>query len=300
MGEVYRAHHGMMRRPSALKLIRGDRASAGTLARFEREVQMTARLTHPNTITIFDYGRTQDGVFYYAMELLDGATLQQIVAASGPQDPGRVVRILTMACGALSEAHAIGLIHRDIKPANIMLCTQGGERDVVKLLDFGLVKELEVGGDLTLSAANTLTGTPKYMAPESILDPGSADARSDLYALGAVAYFLLAGAEVFDGKSVVAVCSQHLSQPPAPFASRGASIPPALEAVVLACLDKQPDRRPQSAGELRRRLDACDVEPWRAEQAARWWSDHRAILDRDRETGDDALRTLSIDRRPID
>ena len=172
MGEVYRARHGMMRRPSAIKLLRPDRAGEVNLSRFEREVQLTARLTHPNTITIFDYGRTHDGVFYYAMELLDGATLQRIVAVDGAQPAGRVVRILAMACGALTEAHAIGLIHRDIKPANIMLCTQGGERDVVKLLDFGLVKELEVDRDVKLTGASTVVGTPQYMAPESILDPG--------------------------------------------------------------------------------------------------------------------------------
>jgi serine/threonine-protein kinase len=187
MGEVYRARHGMMRRPTAIKLLRGDRAGEIDLGRFEREVQLTARLTHPNTITIFDYGRTHDGVFYYAMELLDGATLQRIVAVDGPQPPGRVVRILGMVCGALTEAHAIGLIHRDIKPANIMLCSQGGEHDVVKLLDFGLVKEFEVDRDVKLTAASIVVGTPQYMAPESIVDPDSVDARTDIYALGAVA-----------------------------------------------------------------------------------------------------------------
>src|SRR5262249_1383349 len=158
--------------------------------------QLTARLTHPNTITIFDYGRTDDGVFYYAMELLDGATLERVVEVAGPQAEGRVVRILTMACGALTEAHAVGLIHRDIKPASIMLCTQGGERDVGKLLAFGLVKGLAVDADASLSVAATLVGTPQYMAPESILTPGSVDARADLYALGAVAYFLLTGGVV--------------------------------------------------------------------------------------------------------
>ncbi|MEO8257506.1 MAG: serine/threonine-protein kinase [Acidobacteriota bacterium] len=146
MGEVYRARHGMMRRPPAIKLLRADRAGELNLQRFEREVQLTARLTHPNTITIFDYGRTDDGVFYYAMELLDGATLQRIVGVAGAQPAGPVVRILSMACGALTEAHTIGLIHRDIKPANIMLCTQGRERDVVKLLDFGLVKSSRSAG----------------------------------------------------------------------------------------------------------------------------------------------------------
>ncbi len=162
MGEVYRARHGMMRRPSALKLLRGGRAGELNLLRFEREVQLTARLTHPNTITIFDYGRTHGGVFYYAMELLDGANLQRVVAVGGAQKPGRVVRILMMACGALTEAHAIGLIHRDIKPANIMLCTQSGECDVVKLLDFGLVKELAVDPEVKLTGASTLTGTPQF------------------------------------------------------------------------------------------------------------------------------------------
>src|SRR5690606_752523 len=170
------------------------------LLRFEREVQLTARLSHPNTITIFDYGRTHDGVFYYVMELLKGASLERVVDVGGPQPPGRVARILHMACGALSEAHAIGLIHRDIKPANIMLCTQGGERDVVKLLDFGLVKDVQVDRQVQLTRASALTGTPQYMAPESIRAPESVDARADLYALGAVAYFLLAGRDVFGGQ----------------------------------------------------------------------------------------------------
>jgi serine/threonine-protein kinase len=278
MGEVYRAHHGMMRRPTALKLLRVDRAGENSVRRFEREVQLTARLTHPNTITIFDYGRTHDGVFYYAMELLDGATLERIVAVDGAQRPGRVVRILMMACGALTEAHSVGLIHRDIKPANIMLCTQGGERDVVKLLDFGLVKELEVDREIKLTGASALTGTPQYMAPESLRTPELVDARTDIYMLGAVAYYLLAGSDVFDGKSILEVCSQHLHQKPEAFSVRGVAVPAELEAIVLACLEKDPARRPQSAAELRVKLEACAVEPWDSESARVWWLDHEPAL----------------------
>jgi serine/threonine-protein kinase len=296
MGEVYRARHGMMRRPSAIKLLRGDRAGDTTLLeRFEREVQLTARLTHPNTITIYDYGRTDDGVFYYAMELLDGATLERVVEVGGAQDPGRVARILTMVCGALHEAHAIGLIHRDIKPANIMLCAQGGELDVVKLLDFGLVKEFAVDGDARLTAASALIGTPLYMAPESIRDPDTVDARTDIYSLGAVAYYLLAGVAVFDGKTVLEVCGQHLHQPPASLASRGVAVPADLEAVVLECLSKDPARRPQSAAELRRRVAACDVEPWEAESARAWWREHRDELQRDTAQPTGEAKTLAVD-----
>ena len=281
MGEVYRARHGMMRRPTAIKLLRPDQSGELNLARFEREVQLTARLTHPNTITIFDYGRTHDGVFYYAMELLDGATLQRIVTEGGAQPPGRVVRILSMVCGALAEAHAIGLMHRDIKPANIMLCTQGGERDVVKLLDFGLVKEFKVGRDVKLTGESVVIGTPQYMAPECILNPDAVDARADIYALGAVAYYLLAGTDVFDGKSVVEVCSQHLYQQPPTFAEKGVSVPPDLEAVVQSCLEKDPKLRPQTAIELRRRIEACQVEPWDRSAAFDWWREHPADPDSD-------------------
>ena len=205
------------------------------------------------------------------MELLDGATLQRIVAVNGPQPPGRVVRILSMVCGALAEAHAIGLIHRDIKPANIMLCMQGGERDVVKLLDFGLVKEFEVDRSANLTGENVVLGTPQYMAPESILKRESVDARADIYAVGAVAYFLLAGTDVFDGKSVVEVCSQHLYQQPNSLRKRGVAVSPELDAVVLACLEKDPNLRPQTVVELRQQIEACPVEPWDREAALAWW-----------------------------
>ena len=296
MGEVYLAHHGMMRRPSAIKLLRADQAGEVNLARFEREVQLTARLTHPNTITIFDYGRTHDGVFYYAMELLNGATLQRVVSIDGPQPPERVVRILSMLCGALAEAHGIGLIHRDIKPANIMLCTQGGERDVVKLLDFGLVKEFQVGRDVTLTGECVAIGTPQYMAPEAILDPAATDARTDIYALGAVAYYLLAGTDVFNGKSVVEVLSQQLSQKPEPLsARRGLAIPAKLDAVVLSCLEKDPKDRPQTVDELRRRLEACRIEPWDRAQVDAWWRQHPADPEVDAVMRPSEAKTIAID-----
>jgi eukaryotic-like serine/threonine-protein kinase len=292
MGEVYRARHGMMRRPTAIKLLRGNQASEAQLRRFEREVQLTARLTHPNTITIFDYGRTHDGVFYYAMELLDGANLQGIVSVGGPQPAARVVRILSMVCGALSEAHGIGLIHRDIKPANIMLCAQGGEHE---LLDFGVVKELAVAGEAQLTGVSTLVGTPQYMAPESIIEPSSTDARSDIYALGAVAYYLLAGVDVFDGKSVIEICVQHLHQAPEPFAARGVAVPAELEALVLACLDKEPARRPPTAAELRQRLEACVVTPWDAAAARAWWLQHQAGLTQGEAPSKGEARTIDVD-----
>jgi hypothetical protein len=295
MGEVYRARHGMMRRPSAIKLLRSDRAGELNLRRFEREVQLTARLTHPNTITIFDYGRTHDGVFYYAMELLDGATLQRIVAVNGAQPASRVVRILSMVCGALTEAHTIGLIHRDIKPANIMLCTQGGERDVVKLLDFGLVKEFQVERDVDLTAGGAIIGTPQYMAPESIRMADAADVRTDIYALGAVAYYLLAGVDVFDGKSVLEICAQHLHEEPKTLSSRGIAVPTELEAIVLACLSKQPDRRPQNAAELRRQLEACCIEPWDSAMAGAWWTEHQPELEGTADQSTGHALTIAID-----
>lgn len=297
MGEVYRARHGMMRRPTALKLLRSNQGQDTDRARFEREVQLTARLTHPNTITIFDYGRTDDGVFYYAMELLDGASLQRIVEISGPQPEGRVVQILIHACGALAEAHSLGLIHRDIKPANIVLCKQGGECDVVKVLDFGLVKELALDGDVGVTVASALIGTPQYMAPESLTAPESIDARADLYALGAVAYFLLSGSALFQGKTLVEVCSQHLHQAPAPLAERGVTVSAELEAIVRACLEKNPKDRPASADLLRRRLSACTVAAWDETQARSWWREHENALSVEIEEASANGRTIAIDAR---
>ena len=230
MGVVYRATHAMLRRPAAIKLLLKDRVSETDLARFEREVQLTSRLAHPNTISIFDYGRTAEGVFYYVMEYLDGLDLQRLVEQVGPVEPARAIHILAQICGALAEAHALGLIHRDIKPANIVLTERPDEPDVVKVVDFGLVKRF--GGNLAESAAgDAIIGTPLYMAPEAISQPDTIDGRSDLYAVGAVAYFLLTGQHVFQAATVIEICSKHMLETPVPPSQRlGKALPADLEA----------------------------------------------------------------------
>jgi serine/threonine-protein kinase len=276
MGIVYRARHAMLRRPTAVKLLPPETAGERTVARFEREVQLTAELTHPNTVTVFDYGRTPEGVFYYAMELLEGASLEDVVAVDGAQAPERVIHVLHQVAGALAEAHGIGLIHRDIKPANIILCEQGGVPDVPKVLDFGLVKDMTGGGGVALTKAEDITGTPLYLPPEAIKAPAAVDARSDLYALGAVGYFLLSGDHVFTGTTLVEVCSHHLhSTPVSPSERLGRSVPADLEAVILGCLEKDPAGRPQTAAALRARLARTQAfGGWDAERARRWWSEN--------------------------
>jgi len=281
MGAVYRASHSMLRRPAAVKLLPPDRFDAQSLARFEREVQLTAALTHPNTVRVFDYGRTPDGVFYYAMEYLEGANLAEVVAAGGAMPPGRVIHVLDHLAGALVEAHGVGLIHRDIKPANVLLTAQGGLADFVKVVDFGLVKELRdrvSADDATAPAitqANSVTGTPHYMAPESISAPGSVDARTDLYALGAVGYFLLTGRDVFGGNSFE-VLGHHLHSRPVPPSERlGAPVPAELERLILSCLEKEPARRPASAHALLAALRAMgDAHAWSDDDARAWWAEH--------------------------
>ncbi|MFA9410788.1 MAG: serine/threonine-protein kinase, partial [Deltaproteobacteria bacterium] len=203
MGAVYRAQHGMLKRPTAIKLMSPDRNAPDDIDRFRREVQMTAKLQHPNTVTIYDYGCTDEGTFYYAMELLDGVTLLEIVQAGGQLPESRVVHIMRQCAMALHEAHAIGLVHRDIKPNNIMMTQQGGAHDVTKVLDFGLVKSVDSKVDTTKTWTEAIIGTPRFMSPEQILDPPSVDARSDLYALGAVGYYLLTGRFVFEGTNAI-------------------------------------------------------------------------------------------------
>ncbi|HTR04137.1 MAG TPA: protein kinase [Thermoanaerobaculia bacterium] len=273
MGIVYRAEHEMLRRPTAIKLLPPGRAGEEGLKRFEREVQQTARLTNPHTVSIYDFGRTPDGQFYYVMEYLDGVDLDSLVQEAGPLPPARAVRIVRQVCDALAEAHGIGLIHRDIKPANILLCERGGSPDIAKVVDFGLVKDLTGVSDPKLTTEDVLRGTPQYMAPEAIRDPGSADPRSDLYALGCVAYYLLTGTPVFSGRGPLETIHHHLqTDPESPSKRLGRAVPADLEAVVLSCLAKDPTERPESARALGKALDACrDVPAWDESEAEGWW-----------------------------
>jgi hypothetical protein len=278
MGAVYRAEHALLRRPTAVKLLLPERTGPESLQRFEREVQRTAQLTHPNTVAIYDYGRTPDGVFYYAMELLDGLTLEELVRRHGPLPAGRVIHVLRQAASALAEAHAFGLIHRDIKPANLVLCERGGLPDTLKVVDFGLVKNITPGSDPALTREDSITGTPLYMAPESITDPNSVDERVDLYALGACGYFLLTGAPPFEAKTVVEICGHHLHSTPVPPSQRvGTPIPPELEALILACLSKDKAGRPASSHALEEALaEYARSSPWTTAEARRFWRDFRA------------------------
>lgn len=272
-GAVYRARHALLRRPTAIKIMRPEFArSESAKTRFEHEVQITADLAHPNTVAIYDFGQTPEGTLYYAMEYLTGFTLDDLVRITGPLAPERVIQVLEQVCGSLAEAHGKGLIHRDLKPANIMLCERGGLYDVVKVLDFGLVKE--VGEDHPeITQVNVLVGTPQYMAPEIISAPGQASPRSDLYALGAVAYFLLTGHNVFDGAGTVEICAMHLHDTPVPPSQRAAvPVPMDLEEIVLQCLEKKPDKRPNSAEALSARLRECSgYGRWSAHRAREWW-----------------------------
>jgi serine/threonine-protein kinase len=238
-------------------------------------VTLTAQLTHPNTVAIFDYGRTPEGVFYYAMEYLEGGDLEQTIAYTGVLPPGRVIWILEQVCSALAEAHDLALVHRDIKPSNVILCERGRDGDVAKLLDFGLVKDLNAAdGGLTHDEA--ITGTPLYISPESITSPERVDGRSDLYSLGAVAYFLLTGTPPFSGNTIVEICAHHLHSVPEPPSQRRDDVPHDLEAVILRCLDKDPQARYQSALQLRAALGACaDAATWNTQSAADWWTEQR-------------------------
>jgi serine/threonine-protein kinase len=271
MGEVHRASHAMLQRPTAIKLIRPDTVDPETLQRFEREVRESSRLMHPNTISIYDYGRTPDGVFYYAMELLDGPDLRQAVDRTGPMPAARVIHLLRQACGALREAHEAGLVHRDIKPGNLVLCRRGSDLDTIKVVDFGLVKQVGAAAGSSLTAIGEICGTPETLAPEVLLGEPAKPA-ADLYALGVVAYFLLTGIAVFDAQSSADFIGHHLHTPPPPLSGRDASLPSDLCAAVERCLAKDPAERFRSVAAFRAELERCgDAGGWTESDAAAWW-----------------------------
>lgn len=274
MGEVYLAEHQLLKRPCVLKLIRPDKTgNPRVLARFQREVRATAKLSHWNTVEIFDYGCTADGTFYYVMEYLPGMSLADLVDRFGPLPPERTIYLLCQACDALSEAHNAGLIHRDIKPGNIFVAERGGVNDVVKLLDFGLVKPILEEEPMHLTAEGTITGSPLFISPEQALGEAYPDGRSDIYSLGAVGYFMLTGLPPFAGDRAIKVIFAHAHDPVVPPTEHNPDIPADLEAVILRCLEKNPADRFQNAAEMQDALSACrSADGWDRRQAAEWWS----------------------------
>jgi len=296
MGTVYLAHHVLLRRPTAIKRVQAESPEA--LERFEREVQTMSQLTHPNTVAVFDYGHSLDGTFYYAMEYLGGGVdLDQLVRRYGPQPSARVAQILAQVCGALHEAHQAKLIHRDIKPANIILCERGGMPDVAKVVDFGLVKQLTAE---TGETGQVVLGTPAYIAPEAISDPTTIGPGVDIYAVGAVAYFLLTGQPLFTGKTPLDVAIQHVTKTPTlPSKVTDRPIAPELEATIMKCLAKSPADRFATAAELSIALRAIPVTEWTVAEARQWWSERRSVEQKVSEAAaaaaDVPTMTLQID-----
>jgi serine/threonine-protein kinase len=306
MGEVYRASHQMLARPAAVKLIRSEVLGSSApddarviIERFRREGQAAASLRSPHTISLYDFGVAQDGTFFLVMELLDGLDLQSLVERFGPQPADRAAYLLGQVCHSLEEAHSRGLIHRDIKPSNIFTCRMGLAVDFVKVLDFGLVK---ARGDRDrneplLTAPDSTAGTPAYISPEVVRGDAVVDHRVDIYAVGCVAYWLLTGRLVFEAPNAMQLLFQHAERAPVPPSERvELEIPPALDALVLACLAKRPEDRPASAGELARRLRAAVVgEGWTEERAQRWWQRHRPDLVRPAPTSCELTLTKELD-----
>jgi serine/threonine protein kinase len=305
MGEVWRARHKSLGRDAAVKLIRADALGAEsndkadrTLRRFEKEARATAGLRSPHTVELYDFGITDDGTFYYAMELLEGLDLQSLVKRFGPIPPGRAVHLLRQVCESLAEAHQQGLIHRDIKPANVFCCRLGVRFDFAKVLDFGLVKSAQgEGEDSDLTVDGAVPGSPAFMSPEAIRGVRDLDARTDLYSLGCVAYWLVTGHKVFEGQTALDLVLAHLqSDPEAPSGRLDAPLPPALEAVIMACLAKDPADRPADAMAVSRALAACE-EAWTEEDAEAWWSSHDLDVEVDEleDSQPDLPATLTAD-----
>jgi hypothetical protein len=285
MGEVYLAEHRMLKRPCAIKLIHPDQAGdPHVLARFEREVRMTARLSHWNTVEIFDYGRTDDGTFFYVMEYLPGLSLEALLERHGPLPAERVVHLLRQTCQGLREAHAIGLIHRDIKPANVFAAQRGGLYDVVKLLDFGLAKPVAETSSARLTQDGAISGTPLFMSPEQARGLGDLDARSDIYSLGAVAYALVTGRPPFDSTNPMEVMIAHVRDEVVRPSEHQTDVPADLEGVILRCLAKSPDDRFQDVDSLEQALAECaTANQWTQAHAARWWYENEQTAAPSRE-----------------
>ena len=275
MATIWLARHALLKRPTAVKILKKHVATDEFVHRFEREVQLASQLRHPNTVEIYDFGRTRDGQPYYVMEYLDGVTLAELVEHSGRVPPGRAIHILRQVAAALREAHERGLVHRDVKPENVMLCRRG-EDDVVKLLDFGLVKNLEQADTRDITKQLKIVGTPRYMAPERLVNPSDVDARSDIYALGAVGYYLLTGRPVFDGADSLAISNQVLHAPAPRVRDAGIEVPDALDELLAACLQKDRARRPADAGAVVEALDRLASRlAWTQADAAAWWREFR-------------------------
>lgn len=301
MGIVFKASHALLRRPTAIKLMRPEEeADESTLLQFEREAQLTSQLTHPSTIQIYDFGRNESGVFYYAMEFLEGLTLHELLELCGPQPVSRVITLLLQVCGSLAEAHGIGLVHRDIKPANIMVCERGRIADVVKVLDFGLAKMRGQPQNPLEGHDGTIQGTPDFLAPEAIRHPETVDARSDIYAVGAVAYYLITGEYLFGERASRDVLLDQLNTPPVPISLRlGRRIPADVEQVIASCLAKDPGQRPQTADELGARLLACaDGRGWSQVQARAWWLSNRELVRRQVQDRSTAVNASFVARSP--
>jgi eukaryotic-like serine/threonine-protein kinase len=278
MGEVYRARHAMLQRPTAVKMLRADLADSATaLRRFEREVRAVSELTDPHTIAIYDFGKTDGGRFYYAMELLEGLDLQQFVDRHGPLPAGRAIFLIEQVLASLGEAHERGILHRDIKPSNAFLTARGQSFDFVKVLDFGLAKDLQPAESdrAGLTQDGAITGTPLYMAPERYYGTAGADHRSDLYAVGALLYFLLTGRPVFDSNSPMQVLLDHIKTPPTPPRSLGAAVSMELEAALLRALEKDPEARYATAGDFLGALSSVpEAGGWTQRDARLWWAEH--------------------------
>lgn len=273
MGRVFKAEHLLLKRSCAIKLIQPDKnADARALRRFQREVRATAQLTHPHTVQVYDYGQTNEGIFFFAMELLPGMNLGELIKRAGPLPPERVVHFLTEISDALREAHQTGLIHRDIKPGNIFISERGGIRDYTKLLDFGVVREFKVDPSISQTAM-MIAGTPSFMAPEQATHPEQTDARSDLYSLGMVGYYMLTGEVPFKGQSPIQIMMAQINETPEPLSNYRDDIPADVEAIILKCLAKKPEDRFSSALELRDALIACKCSgDWTIRKASQWWA----------------------------